>query len=524
MGRTADEIDARMSPANTRPVPPVLPQSRAEWIALVLLVVGMMALRLPFLNTWQPAGDALNYAIGALRTHVAHPPGSVGYCVLVGWINQAVGQVFVTMLGISLVSCAAAIVVCHFLAKAVGLRWQAALLAAGIYGASANTLLASIICLPHVVEGLFAATFGLLAVLAVRRRSFAHAVGATAVLALAGAFRPTTTFLLVPAWLFLLWTTRPRAWQLLVHALVFAPIVGAWHFAGEHYMRKAGYGGATFDMQVMMPSLYEYASLSSTPERWAELRPTYHMPWFEVATWIDRHAGLNLLPHKATWPEPRLKRALTLVAMQTLKFSYFLVVSAPAFVVAGMAWLSGTLGRGRRAALPPAHLTWLLALWLCAPALFFVFGHMGNSTYLQLILPATAVVATYVLLGPAAFTGAEEAAPSPVPRAWVALALAPSVVGMLYFEFGRPLPSTTRLNRTINLVLNQFTGRSVTHPSIGNRASELVPLANPFEKARDDAGLMRVVDEEDFVPVPDVFLTRPRRPAATSPATQPLVR
>jgi hypothetical protein len=526
-------IDAKNASPHTQDSLAVLPAGRREWIALVAVVVLTMLFRLPFLNTWQPNGDSVNYAFGALKTHVAHSPGSVGYCLLVGLVNKGVGQVFLTMLILSLVSGVGAMVLCYFFAKAVGLRWPAALLAATVYSLSTNTLGASLVCLPHIEEGMFAAWFGVLAVQAMRRRSLGLALGAGVIIALAGSIRPTTLYFLGPAWAYMLWTMRPRIAHLALHAVVILPIVLSWHIANDYYTQKAGYGGMTFDLQVMMPSPYEYASLSGTPQRFSQALPTYHQPWFEVASWLDRHSRLNLLPHKPNWPQPSLKRAGILTLVQSIKFAIYLLLSAPAFLVALLALLWAGKKTCRRL-LPETHITWLLTLTLAVSAVFFLIGHLGRVTYLQLMMPAMSVLAVYILLPssarrPETSPGATPQAAAALPgrRFWLMLAAIPTVALTLCFLVGRPLPSTSTFNRSVNTALGSaLGGYGMTHPVQSGRVSDLAvneTTVNPFDAVHTDADFLRLCESLDFMPVPEVLRSRPSPvpPADTKPSGQP---
>ena len=227
----------------------------------------------------------------------------------------------------------------------MGMTWPAALAAAAAYGASLNTLRASLTCMPHIVEGLFTAAFMLITLLAMRNRSFTLTLAAGIVLAVAGSFRPSTTYFLLPAWLVMLWFSRPRIWQWLVHVVVVLAIVLTWQRANENYMTRAGYGGRTFELQAMMPSSDVYATFSSNPPRFDSPRFTYHMPWVAAGSGLDQAAQAGDSEAKSRSGRSRRSAAGTLHALQFCKFSYFFVVSCPIFVVAFVGWMLGALGK-----------------------------------------------------------------------------------------------------------------------------------------------------------------------------------
>jgi hypothetical protein len=498
-----------------------------EIAALALLLLTAAAVRLPFWPRLIQTDDALNYYFGALSTHVAHPPGYIGYCVLGGLLNHLIGSIQVTFLLISFCASAMATALIHFLAKSFGLRWPAAFLTAVAYCFSINTQYASLSASPHIVEGMFAILIALLARQAMRTRRAGLAVAMTLVFALAGAFRPTTTLLLGPLWLYVMLrfasgAPRMRALGLILMQCVIAvAIVGGWSWANEHYTARAGYGHKSFEVQALMPSVYEYAGLSPKVEI-GPLRLTFHMPAVEIVAWIEVKTGWRLLPHLPGWPTPSLRRAGQLMLMQTLKEGWWFMMAAPCAVLLPLVWIT----RSRSIAFPSRPDRNFLLLWILPAVLFFILGHMGAATYLQIYLPAVYLVTVYCLLGkwfgPAAGLSSEASDGSrvmtPIEKARfmgakvnmpVPLALLCVCIGGSFtvFNFGHPFADNRGVRRLANLMLLQHTGRCLHEGSGMSRfQGDLEPSrksdGDDYAHARTDADLLRIARRDHFSPIP----------------------
>jgi hypothetical protein len=438
-----------------------VPTPPAERIALLLVLIFAAAIRLPFWPLHRDLGDALNYSIGALYSHVAHPPGSVGYCLLLGWINHLFHKIQFTLILVSFVGGMTAIVACHRAAKAMEMPTVAALAAVCLYGLSINTLKASLLGSPHILEGLCSLLLGWLVWKAIhearRGRQLIDALLASLVFSAAGALRPTTTPLLFPLWLFMLWQTlggTGRIQRFALHLLIVVPIIAAWSWGNSHYMTLAGYGGRTYQDQVLTGSSYDFESLSpgAAPSNAPE-HLTFHMPGAELLAWVEVKTGLRLMPHVPGWPTPSLGRALRLLVTQTLKQGWFIVVSLPLVVVLPIAiWLEP--GRLKGQALRQLF----FAVWILPSIAFFVLGHMGMLTYLQVYLGGLCLWSADLLLG-------NPRAPrrSPFHRLAIAATLGCVVLNVAFFTLTRPFQSTGGVRGTLDLVLMQFDGYATRH-------------------------------------------------------------
>jgi hypothetical protein len=492
----------------------------AEAAGLVLLLATALLARIPFWQKQIECDDALNYYFGALSTHVAHPPGYVGYCVLGGLLNHLIGHIQVTFLLMTFCASMIASASLHFLAKSFGLRWPAALLTAATYTFSINTQTASLIASPHIIEGMFTIIFALLAREALRTRRPALAVAMTLIFALAGAFRPSTTMLLAPLWLYLVFrfakNQQPmRAFALMVVQLVLAiAIIGSWSWANEHYTSKAGYGHKSFEVQALMPSVYEYAGLNAKVEI-GQLRLTFHMPAVEFLAWIEVKTGWHLLPHMPGWPTPSIRRVGQLMLMQTVKEGWWFVLSAPCAALLPFFWLA----RRRWFSMPSGADCAFLILWIVPAVLFFILGHMGASTYLQIYLPAIYVATVYLLLGKWFGTGrkfqptaassnaSDIISPNRGFAAPLGLICACTAASLLVFCFGRPFADNNGIRRLVNLMLLQHTGRCLRDGTgVSRFQAELVPSPktqdDDYAHAKSDGDLLRIARRDHFSPIP----------------------
>ncbi len=473
-------------------------------LALLLALVGLV--RLPFWPKFPLFGDGANYAFGALVSNVAHPPGSVGYCVLGGLLNDIVGNIQVTFLGLSWACSLAATAVCYFLAKEFGLSARAALLCAALYGTSLNTLASGLLVGPYIIEGTLAAAFVLFAMKASKEKSPGVAIAATAVFAFAGAFRPTTTYFLAPLWIYwLTWLYRPKRTLLLVNAVIAVAIIVAWYRADDYFMTKAGYGNRTYELQALMPSTYDYVSLSSAPKI-GVAHLTYHMPMVEAIAWIEARAGVHLLPQVEGAPVPSLRRASTLAIIQLLKQSWWLVLSAPFVMLLPVAWI---FGQNPWFSFPDRSKARVLAAWIAPASLFFVIGHMGQLAYLQIYLAAVCIFAV------ACFRqNGSTSVNSPLLYCGACVV----AVNLLFFVAARPFGAPSGWKRSADLAALGFGGRSLRDGGIsariaGSTGQTLVGIRSGVTHASTDAEFLRAVQSEDFSPAP-AFRIPAEQPAA----------
>src|SRR5204862_5680869 len=101
---------------------------------------------------------------------------------------------------------------------------------------------------------------------------------------------------------------------------------------------------------------------------------SYHMPWFEILSWVDRRLlHTKLLPHESNWPEPSISRALKLSAVQGAKLLFFLLLSAPMLVAVPLLLITR-----RRRLLRLRRDDVFFVLWIEPATLFYIFGHLGS--------------------------------------------------------------------------------------------------------------------------------------------------
>jgi hypothetical protein len=420
---------------------------------LAILLAASAAVRLPFWPLHRELEDALRYCIGALVTHVAHPPGSVGYCLLLGWVNHAFHRISFTIILVSFVSAMLAILICHRMAKSIGLGGIPALLATALYAFSINTLKASLMGGPHIVEGLFSILFAWLVWRAIQQHRQMDALLATFVFATAGAFRPTTMPLLIPLWVYMLvhvWGSQRRWPRLAQHLLIAVPIIASWQWANEHFMAINGYGGQTYQTQVLTETAYEFADVNSNTNAVAT-HLTFHLPGAEFLAWVEIKTGLRLMPHVPGWPTPSLARAARLAMMQTLKQGWWVVLSLPlAILLPILIPLNfSQLARQRK-------LTFFFALWILPSVASFILGHMGMLTYLQIYLGALCLFVMQLLSGDLhkPHTRFNQ-------RVSHTLCIASLIVSLSAFILTRPFQAPDGVRRTLDLVLLQYDAYSI---------------------------------------------------------------
>ena len=498
------------------------------WTLLLIVVL----IRLPFWPGVRALRDGIAYSIGALVTHVAHPPGSAGYCLLGGWLNHLVGNVESTFIYINLIAGVVGTYFCYRLALTARLSLIAALLAAAMYGLSINTLTAALTIAPHLVEGVGTILAAWLGLLAVQRKHRGFAIGCTLTVALIGSFRPTATAFLIPMWLYSIYQSetlpiRRRLPMLMLHAALFIVIAATWNYANNYYMTRAGYGGTTYEKQVLTVAPYDYVSMSTDVQATAS-HHTFHLPAAEMLAWLELRLHVRLLPHIPDWPTPSLSRALKLSVQQAVKQATFLIVSVPAVVLVALLCLWERITSLRMLRWNSLDCrTWILLIcWITPAGLFFIFGHLGTLTYLQNYLGAICLVCAAVL-GPVAevrkmgvtksANGADDILEIGVtkPTDTVALlretgetkspivhrenpgkkqppwlTIGPATIcalgGAAIFAFGRPLPVSHGPLNLINVSLLQYSGPSKAMGYGASRINAVLANATPAQSSVDE--------------------------------------
>ena len=477
--------------------------SAGEWAGLVILLIASAAVRLPYWPMHRDLADSLNYSIGALYTHVAHPPGSVGYCVLLGWVNDLFHDIKFTLIFVSFVAAMLAIFTCHRMAKAMGMGAAPALAAAALFGFSIDTFKASLLGGPHILEGLFSLLFGLLAWKAISKKRRGDALLASLVFALAGALRPTTTLLLFPLWLFMVARTLTgtgKLRRLALHLLIIVPVIAAWNWGNNHYMTLNGYGGRTYEDQVLAKTGYDFDSLNPTATTQSAVEHlTYHMPGAELLAWVEVKTGLRLMPHVPGWPTPSPSRAMRLMLVQALKQGWWIVVSLPLVVFLPILFLLN----------PKQFRSYRLknlffGIWILPAIVFFILGHMGTLTYLQVYLGALCLWSADVLWGQT------ETPHKPfVRKLSIAVVIGCLLLNVCFHTLTRPFQAADGMRRNLDLVLMQFDGYSIKH-NFGtsrrtNNTTGFDQVTGPdrdYETAPDDRALLDAAWRNHFQYLP----------------------
>lgn len=484
-------------------------ESKVEYTALGCLLAAQMSVEVLFWPLHPAIGDGVNYCYGALLSYVAQPPGSIGYCLLGRLLNYFLRNIQDSFIILSLVASTLATALVYWLGKAFGLTWPGACLAAAMYGFSINTLVSSLVIAPYALEGAFVALFALLALRANRNMEPACAVMATLIFGVAGLFRPTTTYLLAPLWLYwvtgwmMAWKGKKRLSLFAAHMVLAAGIILAWQGANKHFMSNAGYA-SSYEMQALMPSSYEYAAFSFSPKL-GPVHLTYHMPFIELIAWIETHVGIRVLPQIRGTPIPSVRRALALTALQSVKQAWWLFLSAPITVVLPFLWL-GFKRRRHICANQPQRM--FLLFWIAGPLCFFCIGHMGYLGYLQVYLAAICIASSDLLMRDrrshvdAIAIGPPVKSHSVSPATWAVVSV---IASLIFFLMARPTGAPTGFKRGLDLVALNFGGYSLklglsSARSMGNTGKSL--SGNPISTARTDEQLLEAMRVTKFSPAP----------------------
>lgn len=463
---------------------------RRERMEVIGLLIASVAIRLPFRSDSIFHCDSFGYCMGGLYQLVSHPPGFVGFCSL-GWlVNQAIGNIHDAFVLISFASSSLATLLVYVLAREFALDHRPALMAAAAFGLSVCVLYFGMLVLSYAVEGAAATAFGVLAWRGVKRRTKGSLYGATAVWALSGALRATTSAFLMPLWLWMLWTSRrtTRVWR---HVLLAACLVAPWVLANRYLLEaKAGFregaGKGFWDLQVMMPIQYQTDGLGIQPADTSE--PAFHWPFVEVLAKAAVSTGLV----GDLQPAPSIARAVRLTGVQVLKWLFYLAFALPAAVVA-----AARLGASRMWPLGREE-TVFLAAWILPATGFFWLGHFGSFGYLQVMLaPAAVIVASVV--------DPRESGPVASPAfCWRAASLAATLAGVLFFSFARPVRGTSEPLQLLDVLALQYCGRAVkdeyavARSTIWKADPRQLPFVSP--ECASDACLLETAKQIHWAP------------------------
>jgi hypothetical protein len=237
-----------------------------------------------------------------------------------------------------------------------------------------------------------------------------------------------------------------------------------------------------------------------------------------LIAWVHDRLHLHLFPTGTQWPAPSLKRALTLIAMQACKFVFYLVWSAPLLLAVPLVWLwryqtsqknwrAGQVGQTWTTV--PTWQRWFCFWWIAPATCFFVFGHMGTPGFIQVYLPGLCVLlCTYLLADapqPAADPSAGQAPQTAMLRWPMALVLALSFAGLLFFVGARPFdPAAKGWRGMANLLLLQYTGTGIRQ-ELALARSGIWPPSREIQAmidAQTDQQTIETAKKVDLLPIP----------------------
>ncbi|WP_038158625.1 glycosyltransferase family 39 protein [Verrucomicrobium sp. BvORR106] len=440
---------------------------------LVVILVGLLAIRLAYWPATLIGGDSIGYAVGGLGTWIAHSPGYFGYCLL-GWsINQIVGNIIDSY---SLINVSAAMIgtfLCYPLARSFDLPRRQSLYATAAYGCSLCVLYFGNTALSYATEGMLATAIALCGQMSCRKKQAGWLIATTVLWAIAGALRQTTTAFLAPWYCYVLWRTG-RPWLALLQIALASLIIFGWTKANNHYLAAASgntgksAGSAFWSMQVMMPTAYNHAQLGlgekAEIEESNQFTGGYHWPFIEVAYVANDFLGWHLLPDYRSYnaPAPSLAHAGRLTLMQALKLGFYMLVSLPALLL--------LLYPGRRNFKLSASSKWFMSLWIVPPLGFFVVGHFGSFGYLQIFLAGLAVILAASIPSPE-----DTASPSLKMGTVGWLFVICTIAGPAFFLFAKPFQSVESNRKLADVLLFQYTGAGIKERYFVSRANTSAP-------------------------------------------------
>ncbi len=306
-------------------------------------------LRLPFISNALVNWDAVQFALATrsfdIARHQPHPPG---YILYIGWgrlVTWLTGEPNAAVVMTSLIAGSLAVALLYLLGREM-LGARTALLAATLFALSPLVWYYSIVALTYAVESLFLLIVAWLCWRSLAGGGERPVLMASLVLGLAGGVRQSTLVLLLPLWLFTVYT-----------------------------------GGK----QVFWRSL---AVLSATCLAW--LVP---LVWLAGGPVEYLHDGLSLLGFVGSKTSVVSGGVNAVISNLTQVVGGLLVGLNVGVVLFGLAiWHRRTV----RLRLSSRH-SLVLALWAGPALAVFVLGHIGQVGYLLLILPvACLLLALYV--------------------------------------------------------------------------------------------------------------------------------
>ena len=406
--------------------------TKRDTLTALAFAVASALIRIPFRSTKLFHGDSYGLAMGALFTWTAHPPGFIGFCALVRFVNYLAGDVTTSFIIVSIGTTAIATALVFILGRTM-FGFAEGVIAALFYATSLDVSYFSEVALTYAAEGCFATAAGLTSWLAISRHSERWLVVHSIVLGVGGSVRQTTLAFLFPLWLYTMWKATPRWRARVLGALALVIVVFGWSIPNARNLRRywdkrddVSYLRSVYDLQVRMEQYYDSSKFGAVT--YEESVRRFHWPLAELAV-----GAWNAIDPPSANAPPEVKRAsaigaLRMIRYQTLKLIAYTLLACGLWIVFVIAGLR-RLGRERAI---------FLALWIVPAFLFFALNHFGAWGYLLIFLGALAVIAAHG---------------SPRGFAIVAIICA---IHFGVFVFMRPLPDRSERATLMNIAVLQY--------------------------------------------------------------------
>lgn len=449
---------------------------RRDTLTAIGLAVGSALIRIPFRSTKLFHTDSYGLSMGALFTWTAHPPGFIGFCALVRFVNYLAGNVTTSFIIVSIAATAIATALVFILGRTM-FGYAQGVIAALFFATSLDVAYFSEVALTYAAEGCVATAAALTSWLAISRRSTHWLIVHSVVLAAGGSVRQTTLAFLFPLWLYTLWKASPRWPWRAAAALTLVAIVTAWSIPNARNLRRywdqrdASYARSVYDLQVRMEQYYESSSFGVVSYEPKVRR--FHWPLVELAV-----GAWNEIFSPSAGAPPEVKRAsvsgaLRMLAYQTLKVIAYTLLACGlwiVFVIAGLRRLD------RERAI-------FLALWILPALSFFALNHFGAWGYLLIFLAALAAIAAH---------GAG--------RRFATVAVI-CAFHFSVFVFMRPLPDRSQRATLMNIAVLQYGAPAIRMSYARARSSAFSadPRTLPVDCVTDDC-LERSIPRDYHLP------------------------
>ena len=405
--------------------------SRRDTVTMIAFAVGSAIIRIPFRATRIFHGDSYGLSMGALFTWTAHPPGFIGFCALVRFVNYFVGDVTTSFIVVTITTTAIATALVFIFGR-VMFGFVEGIVAALFYATSLVTSYFAEVALTYAAEGCFATAAALTSWLAITRRSPRWLLAHSAILAAGGSVRQTTLAFLFPLWVYTIWRSTTRWRVRAAAAAVLLIVVAAWSVPNARNLKKywdqrdVSYARSVYDLQVRMEQYYDSSTFGVVQYEPKARRFHWPLVEFAVASWNGIHPPSPSAPIEVK--KASAINALRMLRYQTAKvFAYTLLACGlwSLFVIVGLR----RLGSDRAI---------FLAMWIVPAFLFFALNHFGSWGYLLIFVAAFALIAAH---------GAKK---------MLVIAIAISIVHFSVFMFMRPLPDRSVNATLMNIAVLQY--------------------------------------------------------------------